>query len=504
MAPAETTPSLTAPLPPRFRVLALVVICAMPLGFSLPSLFDPFGQTEEAVNATIWGLGARNLLAQGPLDSQLGARVSPFPGPGPRPGIYAHHPPLPVWVSALVQLFTLSEAGPRLAALGAAGLALLLLFRVLRLLVSEPLALLATAVIASSPYVLIYGRLLTTLTLATPLFLFALEAVLRRILRGEPWRWPLLAAFAGLVLSSWDGTIGAVVLSLSLAWAELRSGSWRRASAWGRALAPGLVTAVTLAAVGGWLVWANGGPEAMVWQFQYRSSSNLPGASAWLSKQLGFLGGGLGWGTLVVLASAAVWLPLGVRPRGLVPALLLSAAPGLGMLLIFRQGADRHPFWAYNLILPAAVAIAGILHALHARRSAVAAVAVALLGLQAVVSFRLAGDHSGRERILNARGVMLKDFFRTHPVPSSIRFVSTYNFYPFASWYLDRPIDVVPGVDGLRERLRTGAWPENEPVVVDTAQAFEAGCRPFAALAESPERRWAIAPAGVVGTACAR
>jgi hypothetical protein len=301
------------------------------------------------------------------------------------------------------------------------------------------------------------------------------------------------------VLSSWDGVLGAAVLSLYLAWVELHAGGWQRAAAWRRALAPGLAAAVTLAAVGAWLVWANGGSEAMAWQFRYRSSSNLQGAGDWLSKQLGFLGGGLGWGTLALLASAGVWLPLVARPRGLVTALLLSAVPGLGMLLIFRQGADRHPFWAFNLILPAAMAIAGVLQALHTRPGA--AVAVSLLGLQAVVGFRLAGEQLGRERILNARGALLRDFFREHPA-SSIRFVSAYNFYPFASWYLDRPTDVVSGVDGLRERLRTGAWPANEPVVVDLEQTRRAGCRSFPALAESPERSWAIAPAGVVGTAC--
>ncbi|MBN1207689.1 MAG: glycosyltransferase family 39 protein [Myxococcaceae bacterium] len=501
MNPPESTPLAAGPVSARWRALALALLCALPLGFSLPSLFDPFGQTEEGVNATIWGLGARNLLAEGPVDALLGARVAPFPGPGPRVGVYAHHPPLPVWVSAGVQLITTNEAGPRLAALVSAGLALLLLFRVLRLIVPEPLALLSTAAIATCPYVLVYGRLLTTLTLATPLFLLALEAVLRRALRGEPWRWTLPGVLAALVLSSWDGVLGAAVLSLCIAWVELRAGAWRRASAWREALAPGLVTAVTLAAVAAWLVWANGGAEAMIWQFRYRASSNLPGAWDWAHKQLGFLGAGLGWGTLALLASAAVWLPFVERPRGLVPALLLSAVPGLGMLLIFRQGADRHPFWAFNLILPSAFAIAGALSALSQRRPRGVTVALALLGLQAVVSLRLAGDQLGRERILNERGALLRDFFHEHPV-STVRLVSAYNFYPFASWYLERPIDVVPNVAGLQERLRTGAWPASEPVVVDMKQARKAGCHPFPALAESPERRWALAPAGVVSTAC--
>ena len=160
-----------------------------------------------------------------------------------------------------MQIVTRAEAGPRLVALGAAGLALLLLFRVLRLFVSEPLALLATAATASAPYVLIYGRLLTTLTLATPLFLFALEAVLRRSLRDEPWRWHLPVTCVGLVLSSWDGVLGAATLSLYVAWVELRAGGWRRAANWRRAFVPGLVTAVTLAAVAAWLVWPTVAPR---------------------------------------------------------------------------------------------------------------------------------------------------------------------------------------------------------------------------------------------------
>lgn len=500
MPPAET-PLPTWTISPRWRPLLLALLCALPVAFCLPSLTDAFGHTEEGVNATIWGLGARNLLAEGPMDSMLGARVAPFPGPGPRFGIYAHHPPLPVWVSAGIQLFTEHEAGPRLVALLCAALSLLLLFQVLRLFVPEPLALLASSAIATCPYVLVNGRLLITLTLATPLFLFALEQVLRRSLRGERWRWPLPATLVLLVLSSWDGVIGAAALSLVLAWAELRAGGWRTPRAWVRALAPGLVATVTLGAVAAWIVWANGGIESMVWQFRYRASSNLPGVGAWLHKQLGFISQGLGWGTLVLLASAAVWLPLTRRARELLPPLLLSALPALAMVLVFRQGADRHHFWAHNLILPAAFALAAALDGLHRRRPALLPVAVALLAVQAAVSLRLAGETLGRERLLNARGALLRDFFREHPVPT-VRFVSTYNFYTFATWYLRRPIEVAPDIAAFQERLRSGAWPANEPVVVDMEQARKAGCRPFAALVESPERRWAIAPAGQVNEAC--
>src|SRR5258708_17856209 len=57
---------------------------------------------------------------------------------------------------------------------------------------------------------------------------------------------------------------------------------------------------------------------------------------------------------LIVLASFG-WrkLPSG---RQLLVAGLLSAAPGVGMILLFRNGAINHEFWGYNLFVPAAFA----------------------------------------------------------------------------------------------------------------------------------------------------
>lgn len=486
---------------PHGHALLVLMVCALPLAFSLPSLSDPFGQTEEGVNATIWGLGARNLLEEGPEDALLGAKVAPYPGPGPREGIYAHHPPLPVWVSAVVQSITASESGPRIAALIATGTALLLLFRLLSIFFPEPIPLVAVAAVATCPYVLVYGRMLTTLTLATPLIIMGLEPLLRHALRNEPWEWPLLPVLVLLVLSSWDGVIAAAMLSICAFWLGMAHGGWGRLTGWARALIPGCVAAATLAGVAAWLVWANGGSEAMVWQFHYRASSNLPGSWEWVRKQLGFISSGLGWGTLMLLLSAIVWLPKLDGPLGLAPSLLMSAVPAVGMVFIFRQGADRHPFWAYNLILPAAFAISAALYGLRLTRPLGYTLALALIALQGVIGLRMAGEQLARERILNARGEMLRSFFRRE-APSTIRFVSAYNFYPFVSWYVNRPTDVVPDIPTLKERLKTGAWPGSDPVVVDLEQTLKANCQPFPALIESPDRRWSLALASVVSKAC--
>jgi len=498
-APAPAEPPAADPSPSRRFALLLALVCTVPLWFSLPSLRDPFGQSEEAVNATIWGLGARNLISKGPVEARLGALVSPYPGAGPREGIYAHHPPLPVWLSTLVQLFGDGEAGPRLAALAAAGLALLLLFRLLQLFTSDGLALSVTAAIATCPYVLVYGRMLTTLTLATPLFLHALTVALRRGLLGERWRWTLPVTLAALVLSSWDGVIGAGAVALYLAGVELRAPREGESRSWSRALVPGLVVAVAVALVGAYLVWANGGAEALVWQFRYRAGPAV-GRAEWLRKQLGFVSEGLGWATLVVIVGSPFWLARFGWPRGLLAALCLCALPGMAMLLVFRQGADRHPFWAYNLILPAACALAAALH-LAARRPRLFTALLVLLGAQAAVGFRLAGEQLARERVLNARGALLRDYFSAHPV-TAVRFVSVYNFFPFASWYVRVPIEVVPSVAAFREKLAAGSWPGDGPIVVDLELAKKAGCAPFPTEAESPERRWAIAQAWVVDAAC--
>lgn len=501
-------PSSSSPLPSpgaiprRARAVLLALLCVFPLGLSLPSLGDPFGQTEEAVNATIWGLGARNVLEEGPVAAWLGAKVAPFPGPGGRGDIYAHHPPLPVWLAALIQLVSEREAAPRLVALGLAALSLLLLFSVVRVVAGEGPALVATAVIATCPYVLGFGRLFTTLTLATPLYLFALRVALRRHLEGKPWGWSLPAALAGLVLSSWDGVLGAAAIGSYLAWVELRAGQETRgAGRWMRALAPLLAAGIALAAVVAYLVWANGGAQAMLWQFRYRASTNLD-PWAWCSRQLGFLSGGLGWVTLLLLAAAPALAALEERPRRLALAAALSAIPGLGMLLIFRQGADRHPFWAYNLILPAAFVVAGVLRAaVRARRPWLGAALLCALGVQAVVGFRRAGEQLSRERLLNGHGALIREYFGAHPAPV-VRIFSKYNFYPFVSWYLRVPPEVVSSAATMRERLRTGSWQAGEVLVVDMEWARRVGCAPFTALAESTSRRWVIAPAGAVAAAC--
>jgi hypothetical protein len=99
--------------------------------------------------------------------------------------------------------------------------------------------------------------------------------------------------------------------------------------------------------------------------------------------------------------------------------------------VIFPSGAQHHAFWAYNLIL--AVALAG----------------------QTVVAFRVAGDQLGEERPLNSVGAPARDYFGTHRV-ADVKMVSSYDFHPYVSWYLDVPVDVALSAAATERQLSAG------------------------------------------------
>jgi hypothetical protein len=482
----------------------LLFICLVPLLFSLRSLGDPFGQTEEAVNAAIWGLAGRNLLERGPVAARFGASIVPYLGIGG--GTYAHHPPLAVWLSALTQLLGTWEGWPRLVALVLAGLSLFILCDTLCLFVPQARALLATGVVATSTFVLADARMFTTLTLATPLFLVLLRAALWRGLRGRPWRWTFLAAIVATVFSSWDGVLGAGAVVLYVTLVELRAARRRTPSGgpgWARVVAPAVVGTGALVVLFAYLVWANGGIGELVTQVRFRAGmdGSLPSFRVWALGQVGFLGAGLGWLTLALLGGVAAAGLGGRLPAGLGLALLLAAAPGLGMILIFRNGAHWHGFWGYNLILPAAFAVAHVARAVEPRRRVALALHV-LLGIQAVTGAVTAGELLGRDRLQNSNGALARDFFRPRRV-RIVRMMSAYDFHPYVSWYLRVPTDVVVSRAQLDDRFATGAWTPRNLVLVDLEFLRDLGCRPVPAIADSANRRWVVARAEAVEAACA-
>ena len=485
----------------RVQLLIVAVLALMPLVFSAPSLGDPFGQSEEGANAAIWALGGRNLL-EDPIGSRLGADVRPFHGTVD--GRYADHPPGAVWLSASLQLVTAWEGLPRLAALIATALAIWLLFDILRLFVSQRIALLAVAATATTPYVLGYGRLLTTVTLVTPAFLGLLRIALLRSLTGKPWAWQYLALIPVAVVLGWDGVLGAGAVIAFVGVVELREAQRRkdgRARAVARAAIPALVGLASLGTLAAYLAWANGGFEQLIDQARYRASADVPGLGDWAVRQLQNIGRGLGWVGFLVLAAGTALLALKRRPRGLVTALLLSAIPGVAMTVGFANGSYHHAFWAYNLVLPLTFAAAAVLYlGLRTGRPGVLVVIVAALGVQTILNVRSAGEQLAEERGLNSVGTLVREYYTAHPV-SPVQIFSSYDFHPFVPWYLNVPVAVATSSETLRDLLQSGTWLPTDTLLIDLDFALHEGCQPVPVLGISANRRWLISTAGqLIGT----
>ncbi len=492
-----------AQITPLRRNAALALICTIPLWFSLQTLGDPFGQTEEGVNNAIWALGGRNIVRRGPWSAKLGSLVAPYPGTGG--GVYAHHPPLPTWTSAIIQTVTNWEGAPRLVALLLVGASLGLLFSILREYVTEGTALLSVSVVALSPWVLIYSRMLTTLTMATPLFVLLLRAVLYRMHFNRSWGFGTLLTIAGLVLSSWDGVIGAAALVAALSWIELRDAYRARAPIrrWFRALVPPATWLITLAALFAYLIVANRGVGELVGQAVMRSGINQFPLRTWIEREIVFTGAGLGWITLALIAVACMtcWqLPVG---RRLFVAMCLAAIPGLGMVVVFRNGAYFHEFWGYNLFIAASFGVAIVIERLRCGLPERATVClVFILAAQAVMATRSAGAQLEREHDLNQLGIFLKQTLTT-PGVQRLKMFWAYDFHPYVAWYLNMPQDVTLSPEGLRRRLETGEWKPEDLVVVDNLFTANLHCRGLANRTDSASRRWSITSVGELEKSCA-
>lgn len=452
----------------------LLGLCVVPLAFSLPSVGEPYGTSEDSLNAAIWGLGARNLVTD-PLHASRGARVTPYPGTTGN-GIYAHHPPLAVWLMVVPVLLGGWEGWPRLMALACAAATLCLLARVLRRSFEPRVAAAAVAAIAFSGFLLVHGKLLTTLTLATPLFLALLDVTLGALKGEPPPRWtPAVAAL--LVLSSWDGILGGAVLVTILV---------VRARAWPSAIAG----AAALAFVAWHLIDATGGTSELRWQLAWRAGGSDFTVGQWLTRQGTNLMFGLGPLSLALLVVAPAGWAIARRDRAALLMFLLCVGPGLVMLLVFRQGAMRHPFWAFNLVLPAAVAIAMALT--FAWRAA-----LVCLVLQAGWSVSEAIDRAARDKASNEVGVLVARRFG--PVADTVRMFTHYNFHPYVTWYARaRPEWAL-----TREALAARRWEPGADVLVDSLYTGRLGCSPFPSLDASADGRWVIAHAGELRAACA-
>ena len=503
--------------------LALIAVCLLPVAFAAPFLNDPYGTAEEALNATIWGLGARNLLHRGVEASVRGALVSPHPGTR-GDGVYAHHPPLPVWLMVLPVALGGWEGLSRLLGLFCAVATLGLLARVLSRFFSPTVVMASVAAAAMSVFVLRYGRLFTTLTLAAPLFLGLLEVTVRRT------RWPWWASLlvVALVLSSWDGVAAAGVLVifqlLASAHPERREGEARRESkgrqhsaenhpvvlsddpstpvaalptlrmSGGTAfrLIPLVAFVGSLAFVAWHLIDATHGIDELRWQFSWRASGDAITWSQWLQRQWVNVGDGVGVLLLCALFAAPLAWLLTKRDRRVLVCFALIGVPGVVMELVFRQGAVKHAFWGFNLILPASFAVAMALTMLATKRT-LFITALLALAAQSLISAWHARNFLLEEREQNQVGALIADHLAHRG--GDIAVLGRSTFHPHVSWYAD----AAPRPARTIDELLALALPDDTPTLVERARADELHC------ATSPDpARWSLTTLGEAKAACTR
>ncbi len=500
----------------RWAPWVVAGLCAAPAMASLPFLDAPVGQSEPSLNFSIWSLGARALLERGPVEAKLGAVVAPYPGRGD--GVYAHHPPLAVWLSVPLTALRAPAWAFRLFAVAVAVASLALLYRWLCLEVDGQSAVWGLGAAALCGYALVDARLFTTVTLCTPLWLLLLIELRRASgppspfgpggVEGGPGFRPeansplrpsgvegsaptaarpaaagrTLATAPGaevsharvsalvclLVWSSWDGVLAAAAAS---AYLVVTRRAWWVLGAFGGALAPLVL----------YLVWANGGPNELVHQLAYRAANE--GGAQTLATQVQYLAMGLGPLGLVLLLTS---------PRfRRQPRLWLAFVPGLAMVLLFRQGANHHAFWGHNLLVPL-----GYVAAAYAARVGTAAILVPALAAHAASVVPFAWLELERQRGLDEVGNQVAKVARDRPAGALAMF-DWQAFHPYVTWLAPELVpEVVTSVRGLDE-VR---WRNELPVLVHVEFLERLGCAPLPA---HDGARWTEASPEQLRAACA-
>ncbi|MBV8985390.1 MAG: glycosyltransferase family 39 protein [Acidimicrobiia bacterium] len=331
----------------------LVAVLLAVLGVhAATAMSRPFGDSHDGVNGAVWGFGSRALRTDGVVWSRMGTRRRTPDGVS----TYADHPPLLVVEAASgEEVFGEHPWSTRLPAIVATALALIGAVALLRALgVGWPAAVGGVALGFGVPMVGVYGTMLDTpiVGLAPAVILLALDARARNGLRAPP----VAVAIAAIVcvLSSWQGVVLAGLLAAAAALRILR----KRPGPHDRALVIGGAAGVAL--LGAWLWWAFGSWGPLHAQLTVRSGFGSQPRS-------------LGDVAHALRDDARRLFPVWVAVLGLVAfvvgfrdvrtriALGVSLATVALWVFGFRDGAARHDYWPYWVVLPLAIGFGAVL-----------------------------------------------------------------------------------------------------------------------------------------------
>ncbi len=374
--------------------LALAVVASVRLD-------APFSSTFDGLNTGLWATGARQVRDDGWIPARLGAGD---PNEALREQMpYAHHPPL-VRVEVALAESALGEHRwvDRLPALLSALAAVWLCWGWLGALGFSTVARSVGVLVAGgTSMLLVYGLMLNMEAVWLP-FAFGLLLLWRLGERG--YRVGTACLLVGLVgaLAAHQGLllVGALaVIGLVRARRERRR------------LEPYELAALVASVVGAvlflaWVIWAAGDLGDLVRIARVRTDGAVTWAQ-WAGSQLSH--GLVVFGILGLAAMVAGPLLVRRRPAAVAPMVALWAV-GATYAVVFRQGADIHPYW--NVALLPAVALGAALcsdrleHVEPRAARAVLAVALAVLVATTATSVRDApvGTELGQLARIAGRG----------------------------------------------------------------------------------------------------
>lgn len=341
------------PVTPRDRWVAAVLLVALGalfLAMALPRITGPIADSDEGINAAVWGYDSRSLRELGPMESRLGGRR--IDG-----SLYASHPPLIVVETALSeQVLGEHPWSTRLPAWAGVLATVGVLFALLRSLRLDPvLAAAATVATLGCNMVLVYGSMLDTMVIAFPFGLAVAMVWYRQWTRtGDPPWWLVLLLGTVAALASWQATFLVGLCAVSTA-ARIRSDrrALLRAAPYVAAVVIGTVLSLA------WARWTYGSFEVMADKLGRRTGGEDVTIASMAAFQIPWLSQLLGLGFLAWVACA-----VSLRDARYRPLAGLSLVTVIGYAVILKEGSGGHQFWNYWGLLPAAVGIAYVFEAI--------------------------------------------------------------------------------------------------------------------------------------------
>lgn len=342
----EARPNRRSPADVVGLALLAVAVAALPL-LAAGRITARFGDSDEGINGAVWAANSRALRELGLVESRFGGRRADG-------SLYASHPPGIVAETAAAEtVFGEREWASRMPAWLGSMAAMVLLFLLLRRLASRLVAGAATAAVALSPMLLVYGVMLDTPVTS---FVFGLGVLLawHAVWEGRTDRLtrpPVLAGAAFLAaLAGWQATVLVALCGASLLIRHLRDR--QRPGLPGLWLLAGGVGGATLSL--SWAWWTYGSFEVMRDKFLGRSAGT---EAASITDMVTFQ---VPW-ILQLLAFAMIGLVgCGVAIRS--PRYRPLAAMSLGIVglyaVVFHAASAGHQYWNYWAVLPAAVGLA--------------------------------------------------------------------------------------------------------------------------------------------------